>query len=322
MEERALPRLVYIAGAPRSGSTLTERLFGQLPGWCAVGELVYLWQRGIIKGAQCACGEPFRECPFWSEVGRVAFGGWDSAGATRVTALQAQVDRMRFVPWLLAPALRPSFRRTLDEYLSYWAKLYQGIGIVSDCAVVVDSSKIVSFALCLDACAQLDLRVVHLVRDSRAVAYSWSRAKKERTVASDMRTMRAAAWQWNHENGAVALLARNGTPTLRVRYEDVVAAPEATLARVSAFTGLPAGNGDLDFVRREPTGRWADLRVSHGVGGNPKRSAAGRIPIRIDNEWRTAMPAAQRRTVTALTLPLLHHYGYRNASTSHVRAHA
>ena len=313
MEGRALPRLVYIAGVPRSGSTLIERLLGQLPGWCAVGELVYLWQRGIVNQDQCACGQPFRECPFWNEVGSVAFGGWNQVDVTRVAELGAAVDRVRFIPSLLAPSLRPSFRRRLNEYLSYWAKLYHGIGVVSDCEVVVDSSKILSFAFCLDACAQLDLRVIHIVRDSRAVAYSWTRAtakRRETTVARDMRTIAGAAWQWDHENGAVAVLAKSGTPTLRVRYEDLVTAPEATLTQIAGFTGLPAGNGGLDVVRGDMTGRWADVSVSHGMGGNPKRVASGRIPIRIDDEWRTAMPAAQRRTVTALTLPLLRHYGY------------
>jgi hypothetical protein len=40
------------------------------------------------------------------------------------------------------------------------------------------------------------------------------------------------------------------------------------------------------------------------------RFATGRIPIRADDEWRTAMSGAQRKTVAALTLPLLAHYGY------------
>ena len=40
------------------------------------------------------------------------------------------------------------------------------------------------------------------------------------------------------------------------------------------------------------------------------RFATGKVAIRGDERWRTAMPDAQRRTVTAMTLPLLKHYGY------------
>jgi hypothetical protein len=36
----------------------------------------------------------------------------------------------------------------------------------------------------------------------------------------------------------------------------------------------------------------------------------GRVPIRQDDAWQAAMPAGQRRAVTALTLPLLGRYGY------------
>jgi hypothetical protein len=40
------------------------------------------------------------------------------------------------------------------------------------------------------------------------------------------------------------------------------------------------------------------------------RFATGSVAIRPDDRWRTAMPAGQRRAVTALTLPLLARYGY------------
>ena len=43
------------------------------------------------------------------------------------------------------------------------------------------------------------------------------------------------------------------------------------------------------------------------------RFTTGQIPIRPDERWRTAMPTGQRRTVTALTMPLLAHYGYARA---------
>ena len=314
MEGRARPRVVYIGGAGRSGSTLTERLLGQLPGVCTVGEVVYMCQRGIVEGNRCGCGEPFRRCAFWHDVLAAAFGGWDKVNVARVAELKAAVDRTRFIPWLLAPAVRPAFRRALDEYMSYNTKLYDAIAVVSGCGVVVDSSKNASFAFCLRACAGLELRVIHIVRDSRAVAYSWTRKvrRPEAMVPSYLPTNAPArtAWNWSYQNGALELLARIGTPTLRVRYEDLVAAPEVTLARIAAFSGLAVGDHELGFVGSDGKRRWADLGVAHTASGNPMRFATGRIPIRIDDEWRTAMSAAQRATVTAVTLPLLMHYGY------------
>jgi hypothetical protein len=298
----------------RSGSTLLERLLGQLPGVCSVGEAVYVWKRGVVEGNRCGCGEPFRLCPFWNEVADVAFGGWDNVDVARVVELAAAVDRTRFIPLLLAPALRPALHRRLEQYVAYYATLYSAIGVVSGREVIVDSSKNASFAFCLRWCPGLDLRVIHIVRDSRAVAYSWTR-KVIRPEAPTPRYLAthapaSAAWRWNYQNGAFQLLAGIGTPTLRVRYEDLVAAPAATIARLAAFAGLAANTNELDFIDGEGSSQSADLDVAHTASGNPMRFAAGRIPIRVDDEWRTAMSGVQRRTVAALTLPLLTHYGY------------
>jgi hypothetical protein len=198
--------------------------------------------------------------------------------------------------------------------------VYTGIMAASGGQALVDSSKHASLAFCLRWRDDLDLRVVHVVRDSRAVAHSWTREVSRPEAATESFMTRyspaVAAGQWNAQNGAVALLARCGTPTLRVRYEDLIAAPAATLARIAAFAGLPvsadgpAGAGGPPIIGRDASGYWAELGAAHTVSGNPMRFTTGRVPIRKDERWRTAMPGRQRRTVTALTLPLLARYGY------------
>ena len=309
-----LPKVVYLGGLGRSGTTLLERLLGELPGVCSAGEVVHMWQRGIVDGERCGCGEPFGNCAFWREVGRVAFGGWDGVDVRRITALRAAVDRSRYIPALAAPVLRPSLRRDLDEYLRYYQRLYAAIAEVSGQPTVVDSSKHASLAFCLRWQAQLDLRVIHVVRDSRAVAFSWTRrvSRPDSSAATYMTTYSpsTAAALWNAQNGALALLAIEGVPTLRIRYEDLVTAPSATLARVADFAGIPAGRAQLGFLGSAAGARWAALCYAHTAAGNPLRFATGKIPIAADDRWRTAMPARARRTVTALTLPLLARYGY------------
>ena len=66
--------VLFIGGLGRSGSTLVDRVLGQTPGVCSVGELVFLWERGLLANERCGCGEPFDGCPFWKEVGVRAFG--------------------------------------------------------------------------------------------------------------------------------------------------------------------------------------------------------------------------------------------------------
>ena len=273
-----------------------------------------MWQRGIAEGNRCGCGEPFQQCPFWQEVLAAAFGGSQEVHAARVAQLRAAVDRARFIPLLLAPSLRPAFRAQVDEYVTYCTRIYDAVRGVSGCEVIADASKAPSLAFCLRSSRGVDLRVVHVVRDSRAVAYSWTRKvpRGEKTGPKYMATVRPTrtAGQWNYHNAALQLLAATGTPTLRVRYEDLVARPYETFAEIAQFTGVPPGPEQLSFIGADEDGSWADLGVAHIPSGNRMRFQTGRIPIRLDDEWRASMLATDRRTVTALTLPLLRHYGY------------
>jgi hypothetical protein len=187
---------------------------------------------------------------------------------------------------------------------------------VSGCELVVDSSKHPSLAHCLRWRADVDLRVLHLVRDPRAVAYSWSRQvlRPDTDRPSYMTTYSpaTAAKQWNVQNAAFHLLARTGCPVMRVRYEDFTAEPELTLRRIAGFAGLPARES-YPFLTADGTSWGAHLAGSHSVSGNPLRFTTGLVPISRDEKWRTLMPKAQQRAVIALTLPLMAGYGYLRA---------
>ena len=313
-------RVIYLGGLGRSGSTLLERLLGELPGVCASGEIVHLWQRGVAENERCGCGLEFSECDFWKQVGKEAFGGWDKIDASRIGHLKDAVDRTRVIPRLSRQKLPLRLRSDLAEYCGYYVRVYRALADVSGCDAIVDSSKHASLAFCLSTCSEIDLRVIHVVRDSRAVAYSWT-TKVARPEASApgqdspggyMTTYAPtkAAGQWNAQNGALQLLARRGTPVLRVRYEDLVKETDLTLRRAATFAGVPAGDLTLPFLHARGDERYAELTPAHTASGNPMRFTTGRLAIRDDDRWRAAMPDGPRRTVTALTLPLLRRYGY------------
>jgi hypothetical protein len=310
----AKPRVVYLGGLGRSGTTLLERLLGELPGVCSAGETIHLWQRGIADGEGCGCGKPLPDCEFWREAGTAAFGGLARVDVHRFSELRFMVDRNRYIPRLAAPVLRPSVHRAVQEYTGYFERLYAGIAQVSGCQVVVDSSKHPSLAFCLRWNTGIDLRVVHVVRDSRAVAYSWTQRVLRPESAADpymkMYSPPASAALWNAQNGALQVLAAEGVPTLRIRYEDLVGDPAGTLREIAGFAGIATGDAGLAFLGGEPGEPWAELNPSHTASGNPMRFVTGRVPIRTDTRWRTEMPSGQRRMVTALTLPLLVRYGY------------
>jgi Sulfotransferase family len=271
---------------------------------------VPLWLRGIRRGETCGCGQPFHECPFWTAIGDRAFGGWSQVDIDALMTLHDRVDRLRHMPSVVARPGAP-VRRYADAYRS----IYQAAHELTGAHLVVDSSKHPSLACCLRAHEQLDLRVLHVVRDPRAVAYSWSRTVERPEATGDEPLMsryapsRAAAL-WTVENAALTALGRLGVPLLRIRYEQLVSDPRGTVRRVLGFAGM-AGDFTLPI-----TGHRATLSPSHTVSGNPMRLLNGPLEIRLDDEWRTQFRTRDRWVVGAMTAPLRVAYGVGNPWSS------
>ena len=300
-------RVAFIGGHGRSGSTLLARLLEGLPGVCSVGELRGVWDHGVLRDAPCGCGRPFSECELWQAVGAKAFGGWSEDLARDALRLRRSVDRVRAVP-RLAVGRPEEFAREADEYAGMLAAIYRAATEVTGARVVVDSSKVPSTGYLMHRSPDLDPRVLHLVRDARGVAYSWTkvvaRADADRTMARS--TPARTAVRWDTFNLMTGLLRRQGVPRLLVRYEDVVTAPDDQLRRIAGFLDVPVADADLAFV----DGDAVDLPVDHSVWGNPVRSATGPQRLRLDEAWRTELPQRQRQVVTALAAPGLWRYGY------------
>ena len=305
-------KVLYIGGLGRSGSTLLDRMLGQLPGFFSAGEIRDLWQRGLRENALCGCGTPFRDCEVWQRVGKEAFGGWDRVDLDQVQSLARSVDRHGLFPLLMAPRAWPPFKRKLDRYAAVLAPLYRAIHEVEMGRIIIDSSKAPSTAFILRQVPGLDLRLIHLVRDSRGVAYSWTK----KVVRPDMVDRRAEmhrypparmAVRWVTRNGMMELLGRLGIPEVRVGYENLVRAPRSELERILTSLGEPFEPRELDFI----SDGQVDLRPNHTVMGNPIRMDNGLVRLRLDEQWRTAMGRRQSGMVTLLTRPLLRRYGYQ-----------
>lgn len=301
--------VLYVGSWGRSGSTLLDLILGHAPGFVSVGELRYLWERGLRERQLCGCGVPVPECPFWSAVLEHAFGGADRVDAVETARLARSVDGLARVPWMRSPWKPRGFERNVRAYREILGRVYRAVAHVSGASVIVDSSKYAAHGLLLAGVDGLDLRVLHLVRDSRAVAYSWMRRKKLPEVAGEERYMPVfRPWQsavyWSLENVGLQMLRGASNGYAVVRYEDLVAEPRERLAAALERLGIGA---DLGFLRNSRL----ELGANHTVAGNPLRFKRGTVPIRADAEWRGALARPARWTVTALTLPLLLHYGFR-----------
>ena len=309
---RAEPtRVLFIAGYSRSGSTLLDRMLGELPGFVSTGELSYLWTRGLQENRLCGCGARFRDCTFWERVGVAAFGGWDRLDVDHVARLRREVLRHRYAHLLLEPRLSRPFELKLRSFAELLARLYTSIAAVSGARVVVDSTVDATYGLLLRHVPDVDVRTVHLVRDSRATAFSWTKRVPRADYldgSTFLPTFHPAetALRWTADHLLVHLLAKLGGGAPLLRYEDLVADPRAKLSLIARYAGSVVRAADPAFVGAGSV----ELGLNHTVAGSRMRLQRGAVPLRLDDDWRGRLRSGHRRAVTALSLPLLLGYGY------------
>jgi hypothetical protein len=305
-------RVVYVSGVGRSGSTLLERLLGQITGVTAVGEVVDLWSRGVVANERCGCSLPFDRCPFWTDVGAKAFGSWDRPAAADYAQTQASVIRHARPTWITAQPPRRE-RAQYEALVAALGRVYCAINEVADANVVVDTSKRAAYASLL-AAGGIDLRVVQLIRDPRAVVFSMEKvverphAKFVHDFMHHPSSIRAAC-EWVFFNEANRVLTAKGIPVLQLRYEDLVTDPMGALDAVCDHAHI-----DKPTAATGPkisADGFVELPPSHALAGNPMRFDTGRLRIAADDAWRTDMRATDRYLTTVLTAPWLHRYGYR-----------
>jgi Sulfotransferase family len=308
MQARTTIRVLYITGSGRSGSTILDRILGQLDGFFSVGELVNIWERGLVAGRRCGCGLPVPQCPLWTAVLTRAFGAPGGVDAGRMAALGQRRVGTGSLPQLLVARGR-MIPPDGDEYRATLARLYRAVHDHTGCRVIVDSSKSPPYAELLATLPDAEVSAVHLVRDPRATAYSWLREKQLPDFGDDrlmvrlpplVSTRRWILWQ----TGSELLWRRRPDRYLRLRYEDFLDDPRSAVRRIAALVN--ESPPQLPFT----SDHIVRLATTHSVSGNPNRFNSGEVELAPDNEWMGAMRAVDWASVTAATWPWLLRYGY------------
>ena len=304
--------VVYVAGFGRSCSTLLSQAIAQVPGTLAIGEMRNLWTTNFRENQRCSCGTPFNACEVWSEAVTGLKGTTPLELGPEFSRVRRYVERCRYVPGQLTGLAPKKYRQALRQYCETREALYRKLADLSGARVLVETSKAFVSALPLLRMRDIDVRFLHLVRDSRGVAYSWTKKRERVDIEGEKlymvrRPPSRTAGMWLVRNMAVnillPLLARK--KYMRIRYEDFAADPAPVLESVLRFASLP--QEELNFIK----GKTLNLsQTTHVAFGNPWRFNAGPVTLKLDESWRQRLPPPARRRVTAVTWPLLLYYGY------------
>lgn len=300
-------RIAYIAGYGRSGSTILDIALGQHSAVVGAGEITSLTQHAWRNNEFCACGKAIHHCSFWSSVLEEWSAGGEQGLMDEYCRLQQRFEGLSMATRLLSGA---GLGKQFSVYTLHTKRLFSAMLSCSGRQVIVDSSKLPGRAMALAQIPGIDMRVIHLVRDGRGVAWSLlkgyerdakSGLQKEIKPKSVFRT----ALRWSMVNLAVEYLSRKLGPerVIRVRYEDFTSDPVSVMQKVGTFLELDLSRVGTSLQNGEAMG------PAHQVAGNRLRMSES-IALNKDETWRTRMPARQQVSFQWLGGWMLKRYGY------------
>jgi hypothetical protein len=308
---------VYLTSTPFSGSTLFSFLAASHPGLATVGEMTGLVNSTDPELYECSCGRRIRNCPFWATVAeKMGMKGHSFDPGCFDTRLV--LGRRRWARRLLSGTLGstkvedvrdfmlkalPAQRQRLQSLIVRNKALAWSILETTNKSVFLDASKSADAIRHFSREADMNFRVVHLVRDVRGFSCSRRKNKGER----DFRKL-AGLWVRAHSNIERQLKRLPPERWLRIRYEDVCASPLETLNRF------------FQFCRLEPLGPGEPLAPrEHHIVGNRMRLGNFSV-IRPDDTWRRQLTLAEQDQIAAIASKMHLRYGYRPMAHSDLAA--
>lgn len=270
-------KVAYVIGCGRSGSTLLSSLLGKHSQIANLGE-VYNYSNFFQSAAKhdrhCGCGTKLLECPTWAKV--------------RSSLKDAIGDEF--------PTLKD---RNLNEFQKNNETFLEVVAREMNAPVLLDTSKRFYRLRLLLKCPNVDVRIIHMVRDPRAYALSqWTKSKQSGATTSYYAYCR----RWLLKNLAVGAFFGRRVNYLLLTYESLSANSEAALRRVISHCQLSW----------EPHLCDQALNEQHDFSGNSRQKSqrATGLEVTWDSRYLNSLSSSQWALGTAITLPLLPIYGY------------
>lgn len=315
-------KVVFIAGAGRSGSTLLGQLLGQVDNWFAAGEIYFLWDR-LLENSLCGCEQSLYACPVWGQVAKAMANLSEAeiqyliqardSNKVRPQGLAGGEVRLRNVWRRLAGKREFYDAEQAEKLVQQVGRAFQAIANVTGAKVIVDTSKSSAHGYILQQLDNIDLYEIHIVRNPKAVAFSWANRNKIYDILEGQpryfpqRKIHECVADWIWSNIAAESLFSQAVKMQRyqrIRYEDLVRTPRRVLEKVINNIDSDATCG---FVNDDDT---VIMESNHMVAGNPSRFSKGKTRLQIDEEWRHKLPRDKKLLITAVSFPLMLRYGY------------
>ena len=294
-------KLIYIVSPRYSGSTLLSFLLGTHPDVSTIGERKKFYIKSLKPDHQgdqhCSCGKLFVECEYWNQIreGVLARVRPDQL-ATNVTNFRLFRNKYlnRLAQGLVIPSLVKGksvpFKKKIQNLCEVNRIIVEEVLKLDGNHVFLDSSKPIRQAVYLDQIDNLDLYVIHLVRDPRAQISSalkyneWTTEQATRIWIREMNLNQRIFQRWN--------VARYD-----LRYEDLCRKPEEKLKEMLTFAGLNPDLASLDF-----------RKFQQHIMGNQSMRLGGVSEIKERRDWQKRLADSDVKIIEKLTQDFRHYY--------------
>ncbi len=269
------PKVVFVLGAHRSGSTILGVTLGNCASLFFAGE-VHSWftRRGIPS----FCDEQGED--LWRAIRKCVNQPSDLFGDETQLYLDRTSALYRVNRWPLRRRLRPRYAQLNEE-------LYRAISTVTGSSFIVDTSHYPLRARELQRMPGIDLYILFLVRDAQGIVASLD--PRDESSGSKSPLTANLHLLATYLLSALVFLRQPAARRLFVRHEDFVANPESVIAQILAWIGSPSALPD-----------FAALDAGSPLQGNRFLRGTGAIALRTSAE----RPARRSLMTAAMQLPL------------------
>jgi len=277
MREDKKIKVIYILGLGRSGSTLLERIIGGADNVWPLGEIRSL-KEYIERDRIEESGEKMSDSKFWSPVVKniksldlEIFDKHKSFNLKRLVKTLRKKENLKDEEKILQLILNRA-KELESEEVDY----------------LLDASKLISRFLLLRNQKNIDLHVVHLVRDGRGVINSF-----EKIGVNWFRIL----GRWLKNNLFISIFMKrmiDKRKFVHLSYDLFTKDPEKYLNIVNKKLGT---NIDLNNYLKK-----SEKKQTYSISGNSMRSKP-LAEIKNDQQWKKMMPAWKKTLLTVITYP-------------------
>lgn len=280
-------KYIYLLSAPHSGSTLFACILGCHDKIATVGE----FGTNFPSTGLCSCGEQYKDCHFWNQLlseyhqkhgEKLTVGNLGINLGLSSSSFFYELYHHLF-PYYLVDKIRDViyyfslYRKAAILSLEKSIKLIDILLKMTKKEIFFDSTKNPLQIRFLSAHPLVDLKVIYLVRDGRAV--TWSLISKENWTLDQS----VKSWLWANRN--IERVNKNYVPSngiLNIKFEEFCHEPEKNISKI------------LNFIGTDPHLEIKSIRESglHIIGNRMRHTFDGTIR-KPDESWRKNLSKKQ-----------------------------